>query len=376
MLKVGFSGYGPRAANILREMVMDSGLLSDEVDEDGDRMPLFVPTAFFDIDKTKSKEMTFGAKYCDSFSKLLAEDLDALVVASPPQFHAEQVVAGLQQGLHVFSEVPMSLTIDGINEIIDACKSSPNARYMLGENYEYHDDVKYAAALAKDGKLGNLFYTEMEYMHDIRYRWYKPRPDSGIYGPGENDKPKTKPWYAEMNPLMYAHSIGPLLKIIGKAQGKRKPFISVNARGNAKVDKITGAMNFTVGLFETEDEVVGRAANAMAIIRKPARRCLNIYGSLGSFEAHEGDKFSTTRVFLASGPSFKEFNRGKMKEVPRKELVKVGGNDSALRDWADAIQKKKPATINEIHAAEQCAAGICAAQSAKTKKQVDIPSFN
>lgn len=269
----------------------------------------------------------------------------------------------------------MALTLDDIQRIIDGCKAAPNARYMLGENYEYHPDVRYVSALARDGKLGEIFYAEMEYMHDIRYRWYKPNSDSGIFSPGDDGKPKQTPWYSGMNPMMYAHSIGPVLKIIGLANGGRKPFTAVNARGNQKVDPITKAMNFTVGLFEMKDGTIARCANAMAIIRKPARRCLNVYGNLGSFEAHEGAGMVPNRVFLSPSNSFDDFNNTSIKKVSKDEIRRVGGNDNELVDWARAILDKKPAAINEIHAAEQCAAGICAARSAKERVSVEIPSY-
>ncbi|MFX0102016.1 MAG: Gfo/Idh/MocA family protein [Candidatus Hodarchaeota archaeon] len=374
-IKTGFIGFGGQAEGLCGLMMLLEG---DEVDEDGDPMPLFEVVSFFDPSPDRKKAGRFGMQYFDDFEKMLAAEgdnaLDAVVVASPPKFHVPQVLAALEKGLHVYSEVPMAMSIEDINKIIDVCKAAPNARYMLGENYEYHDDVKYAAALSRDGKLGDIFYAEMEYMHDIRYRWYKPKETSGIYAAGEDGKPKNPPWYSKMNPLMYAHSLGPLLKIIGKGNNRR-PFVSVNARGNAKVDKITGAMNFTVALLETEDEVVTRVANAMVIIRKPARRCLNVYGSLGSFEAHEGDGLTPNRVFLSPGPSFEEFNSTEIRKVEKDEIRKVGGPDTAIGDWGKAITGKKPAAINEIYAAEQCAAGICAAESAQTRKQVEIPDF-
>lgn len=362
-VNVGFSGFGPRAVNLRRQMLLGK---------------VFKPVALFDPSQDKTKPPA-GMTYYSSLDDMLAAEgdsaIDALVVASPPEFHVQQVVAGLERGLHVFSEVPMSLTMDGIYQIIDSCKAAPKAKYMLGENYEYHANVKYAAALAMDGKLGTVFYAEMEYMHDIRYRWYRPKSNSGLYAPGEDGKPKKVPWYSEMNPMMYAHSIGPLLKVIGVANGGRKPFMSVNARGNSVVDDITKAMNFTAALFDMDDGTVARAANAMAIIRKPARRCFNVYGSLGSFEGREGGRFSSDRVFLAPGPSFEEFDSSKLRKVKKIELLRAGINENEVTDWAKAITRGEKAAIDEIFGAEQCAAGICAAESARNKKQIEIPSF-
>ncbi len=42
------------------------------------------------------------------YAELLAQDLDALVVSSPPAWHAEQALAGLQSGRHVLVEKPIA----------------------------------------------------------------------------------------------------------------------------------------------------------------------------------------------------------------------------------------------------------------------------
>ncbi|GAG67268.1 unnamed protein product [marine sediment metagenome] len=51
-----------------------------------------------------------GIKVAKSFEDLLdTDELDAIIISSPPQYHAEQAVAALEAGLHVFSEVPMAI---------------------------------------------------------------------------------------------------------------------------------------------------------------------------------------------------------------------------------------------------------------------------
>jgi len=52
------------------------------------------------------------------------KDLDAVIVATPDFCHAEQTVACLKAGLHVFCESPMSNTVDGGRAMVKAAKAA------------------------------------------------------------------------------------------------------------------------------------------------------------------------------------------------------------------------------------------------------------
>jgi predicted dehydrogenase len=52
----------------------------------------------------------YGVRAHAGLADLLAEDLDALVVAVPDPFHADTVLAGLDAGMHVFCEKPLCFT--------------------------------------------------------------------------------------------------------------------------------------------------------------------------------------------------------------------------------------------------------------------------
>jgi predicted dehydrogenase len=110
-------------------------------------------------------------KATESFEDLLdIPELEAVIISSPPQFHADQTVAALESGLHVYSEVPMALNKNDVIRIIEAEKHSNN-KYQLGENYCFIPEVLYAGHLSASGKIGSAVYSESEYLHDVTYRW-------------------------------------------------------------------------------------------------------------------------------------------------------------------------------------------------------------
>jgi predicted dehydrogenase len=63
--------------------------------------------------------------YTDYQEMLAAEkDLDAVIVATPDFWHAEQTIAALKAGLHVYCEKEMSNTLEGARKMVQAAKET------------------------------------------------------------------------------------------------------------------------------------------------------------------------------------------------------------------------------------------------------------
>ena len=68
---------------------------------------------------------------------LRRDDVEALVLCSPPEHHCDQVVAGLQAGKTVLVEKPMCVRPEEVRRIRDAAADRPAGRLMVAENYYY-----------------------------------------------------------------------------------------------------------------------------------------------------------------------------------------------------------------------------------------------
>ncbi len=67
-----------------------------------------------------------GTPYAD-YQEMLDKEgdrLDAVIVATPDFWHAEQTIACLQRGLHVYCEKEMSHTLDGARRMVQAARKS------------------------------------------------------------------------------------------------------------------------------------------------------------------------------------------------------------------------------------------------------------
>src|SRR5918912_1488112 len=72
---------------------------------------------------------------CESYAQLL-DNVDAVIVSSPQQYHVPQAIEALKAGRHVLSEVPAAGSMEQAQELRGAVRKSA-ALYMLAENYCY-----------------------------------------------------------------------------------------------------------------------------------------------------------------------------------------------------------------------------------------------
>lgn len=62
--------------------------------------------------------------YTTSLTEALKEDMDAVIIASPTQLHAEQAIEIMRAGKHVMIEIPMADSIEDAQAIVDVQKET------------------------------------------------------------------------------------------------------------------------------------------------------------------------------------------------------------------------------------------------------------
>lgn len=98
-----------------------------------------------------------AARVYERLDLLLAAEksLDALIVCSPPAFHAGAVVSGLQAGLHVLCEKPLTLDSAAFADIADAAEKAARAAYTVN-NWAFSPQWSRLLETAALGKLGTI----------------------------------------------------------------------------------------------------------------------------------------------------------------------------------------------------------------------------
>lgn len=110
----------------------------------------------------------FGFRFAtEDYRELLAQPLDAVIVASPHGLHHEHAKAALERGLHVMVEKPMALRAADAWELVDIAKK--NGRHLLVPyGWNYKPFVENAHQLLLDGAVGEIEYVLCHMASPIR----------------------------------------------------------------------------------------------------------------------------------------------------------------------------------------------------------------
>jgi predicted dehydrogenase len=87
---------------------------------------------------------------------------DALLVTTPAFRHREDVIMGLEHGLHVLVEKPLASSWSACLAIRDAA-SSASGVLMIGENYRFGEGARLAREIVASGELGKPEFLSMHY---------------------------------------------------------------------------------------------------------------------------------------------------------------------------------------------------------------------
>lgn len=95
---------------------------------------------------------------CTDLSEVLGRDhIEAVAIATPAEFHADQVRQALEAGKHVFVEKPMALD-DGEARKLTALAEERGLTLMVGHLLQYHPVFKALLAFTREGGLGKINY--------------------------------------------------------------------------------------------------------------------------------------------------------------------------------------------------------------------------
>jgi myo-inositol 2-dehydrogenase / D-chiro-inositol 1-dehydrogenase len=98
------------------------------------------------------------ARVYDDFNAFLADpQLDAVVLATPTNLHADQTIAALQAGKHVFVEKPLGLTLIDCERVISEAEKHPNLIAMVGFVRRFDPSYLNAHASIAAGEIGHPF---------------------------------------------------------------------------------------------------------------------------------------------------------------------------------------------------------------------------
>ena len=118
----------------------------------------------------------YGSDWYTSYCEMLKrKDLDAVFIATPTHFHAEQTIAALEAGKHVLCTKPMATTLKDADDMVRMARRT-GLKLEIGYNRRYDKPIVKTKELIDSNRIGRIFYAKASLM-EIR-----PSPGLTISG--------------------------------------------------------------------------------------------------------------------------------------------------------------------------------------------------
>lgn len=223
-VRLGYIGVGLRGRNHIQE-----GLLRDDVEivaicDTQESSLQYCREQFKKAGKKLPVEYTGGL---DAYKKLLdRKDIDAVIIATPWQFHHSQAIDAMKAGKYVGCEVVAGLSVDDHWDIVKASEHT-GMPYMTLENVCYRRDVMAALNMVRKGLFGEIIHLQGGYQHNLREVLFndgKHFYDHGVeFGPNALSEAQWRTQFnIDRNADIYpTHGAGPLMHYANINYGNR-----------------------------------------------------------------------------------------------------------------------------------------------------------
>ena len=137
----------------------------------------------------KAKRHGFEFATADWREVVARDDIDIIHVCTPNSLHAEQAVAALEGGKHVYCDKPLAATLDEAERILQAARSAKGG-FQTVFHYRFLPATLRAKELVDEGFLGEVRVFRAEYLHSgyvdparpVSWRTQKEQSGSGALG--------------------------------------------------------------------------------------------------------------------------------------------------------------------------------------------------
>jgi myo-inositol 2-dehydrogenase/D-chiro-inositol 1-dehydrogenase len=126
----------------------------------------------------------------DAYQKVLEQDIDLVILATPPGFRPLHFEAAVNAGKHVFMEKPVAVDSIGVQKVLDANQIAKAKNLAVAVGLQRHHEPIYVETIKRlqDGEIGRIVATRCYWNGEGV--WVRPRKD----GQSEMDY-QMRNWY-------------------------------------------------------------------------------------------------------------------------------------------------------------------------------------
>ena len=309
-----------------------------------------------------------GAFVSADADEFLAQDFDAVLLATYCPNHTPDALRCLAAGKHVLSEVTAFFTMAEGVQLVEAVIKS-GLVYNLAENYPFSPAMRYLKRKWQEGLFGDLMYAEFEYVHECRSLCYTyidgvpVQPGDGVHY-----------WRSWLNFHYYCtHSLGPIMEITGT-----RPTRVVSLPGKKKlpgylVSNIDGMGGMTPSLINMSNGAIVR--NLMGATTNDTH-IQRLWGTKGAAELNVGCELSLRLGGSGGSPKLAVTPTQDELDTLAASTGHGGGDFWVLYYFARQILYGDAAPFDIYAAADVTIPGIQAARSALAGGQpMEVPDF-
>ncbi len=199
-VRLGIVGTGGRGRGLLDTLLKIGGVeIPALCDLDGGNLS----QAQEMVEKAGQKRPDGYSQGEEDYQRLMRrDDLEAVLIATPWQWHAPMAICGMKSGKYAAVEVPAAITLEQCWDLVNASEETGRPCMML-ENWSFRRDNLAVLNMIRQGLFGEIIHCHCAHSHNCVNNWF--------FDPGGNMR-----WGGEFlvkrNADQYpTHSLGPVL---------------------------------------------------------------------------------------------------------------------------------------------------------------------
>jgi predicted dehydrogenase len=319
----------------------------------------------------------------DSLDDVLADpSIQAVHIVTGLRDHADHVVAALEAGKHVACTVPMALSFDDIQRIVDA-QARAGTVYMMMETAVVTREYFFAEQLVRSGSMGQISYARGTHFQDM------------------TDWPE---YWRGLPPMFYAtHAIAPILRLLD-ARATRVRAIGGGSLSAGNEGSYGNPFPVESALVQLEGlDAVVELTRSLFQVARPYTESFSIFGdrqgfewpqrehtdppllyTMGEAETGRGRPIRTDAVDAPDRvdllPASIRRYTSRFADEDHLSFLQGGGHGGShphlVHEFVSSIVDGRPSAVDQRAAANWTATGLAAHASAlRDGEPVEIPRF-
>ena len=279
----------------------------------------------------------FGVKGYSRDEEILNDlSIDTISIHTPDHLHKDLFIKALETNHHVFVEKPMADTVEDVRSMVNAYKNHMDKTVLVGHVLRYDKYFSLVKTLVDQGTLGDIFYLEADYIHDLRGQIFR------------------EDWTRDIESPMIGggcHPLDILRWYVGDA-------IEVNAMSNHIAYPEMKEDATVIAVFKFKNGAIGKVTSLYGNASpRPYGFNLSVYGTKGTIVR---EKMSFNGM------------REKWLDLPQ-EFDPWHDYTPEIEHFLTCIQTGKKPLVTPTDAANTIISGLYALKSVKEGKTLQIP---